>query len=83
MKPEICSFCRGHLKEGKAEFVAKTGQSIVSIKNVPAYICSNCGEAFYVPDVSRKIDKVMAEFHKGKFLAYPVAAGEVEFEKVA
>jgi len=82
-KPDSCSFCHGHLKEGITEFLAKTGQSIVSIKNVPAYICNSCGEAFYSPDVSRKIDKVMAEFHKGKYLAHPVAAGEVEFNKVA
>ena len=83
MKPEICSFCRGNLKRGKTEFTVKVGNSIISIKYVPAYICDNCGEAYYDVDVSKKIDKVMDEFHKGELLAHPVAAGEVEFEKVA
>jgi YgiT-type zinc finger domain-containing protein len=83
MKPEICSFCKGHLKEGRTEFTVKLNGSIVSIKNVPANICNNCGEAYYNPEVSRKMDKVMAEFQKGELLAHPLAAGEIEYDKVA
>lgn len=82
-KPGTCSFCKGKLKKGKTDFTVKTGNSIVSVKNVPAFICENCGEAYYEPDVSKKIDKVMIDFHKGDFLAHPVAAGEVEFDRVA
>jgi len=83
MKPEVCSFCKGHLKEGRTEFTVKLKGSIVSIKNVPAYICNNCGEAYYNPEVSRKIDKVMVEFQTGELLAHPLAAGEIEYDKVA
>jgi len=81
--PDRCSFCKGTLKKGKTEFTIKSGNSIVSVKNVPAFICENCGEAYYKPDISRRIDKVMADFHKGDLLAHPVAAGEIEFERVA
>lgn len=81
--PGRCSFCKGTLQKGKTEFTIKSGNSIVSVKNVPAFICDNCGEAYYKPDVSRKMDKVMADFHKGDLLAHPVAAGEIEFERVA
>ena len=82
-KSDTCSFCKGRLKKGKAEFMVKSGSSIVSVKNVPAYICGNCGEAYYNPKVSRRIDKVMADFHKGDLMAHPVAAGEIEFDRVA
>lgn len=78
-----CSFCNGSLAEGKTDFTVRVNSSVVVIKNVPAYICDNCGEAYYTPEVSRKIDKVMTEFHKGELQAHPVAAGEVEFDKVA
>ncbi len=83
MKPEICSFCHGILKKGKTEFTAKAGKSIITIKNVPAFVCNNCGEAYFEVKISKKIDKVMVDFHKGKFLSHPVAAGEIEFDRVA
>ena len=82
-KMDTCSFCKGTLKKGKTEFTVKSGNSIVSVKNVPAYICENCGEAYFDPDVSRRIDKVMKDFHKGELLAHPLAAGEIEFDRVA
>ena len=66
--------------EGKTEFVAKIGDEVISIKEVPAYVCENCGEAYYTPEISRKIDEVMRDFHEGKLLAHPIAAGEVEMK---
>lgn len=80
MKPNKCSFCRGELYKGKTEFVAKVANEVVSIKDVPAYICENCREAYFTPEVSRKIDGVMKDFHRGKLLAHPIAAGEVEIK---
>ena len=53
---------------------------MISIKEVPAYVCENCGEAYYTPEISRKIDKVMRDFHGDKLLAHPIAAGEVEIK---
>lgn len=78
MKPDRCSFCKGKLHEGKTEFVAKIEDEVISIKGVPAYICENCGEAYFTAEISRKIDKIMRDYHAGKLLAHPIAAGEVE-----
>jgi len=78
MKPDNCSFCKGKLYKGKTEFVAKIGDEIISIKGVTAYICENCGEAYFTPEISRKTDKIMKDYHAGKLLAHPIAAGEVE-----
>ena len=36
--------------------------------------------AYYSPEISRKIDEVMREFHRGKLLVRPLAAGEVELK---
>jgi len=82
-KPDTCTFCKGRLKKGETEFTVKSGDSIISIKNVPAFVCENCGEAYYDPEVSRKIDTVMDDFYKGELLTHPLAAGEVEFDRVA
>ncbi len=78
MKPDRCSFCKGKLSKGKTEFVAKVGDEVISIKDVPAYICDNCGEAYFSSKISRKIDEIMRSFHKGKLLVRPIAAGEIE-----
>ena len=50
------------------------------IRNNEAYVCENCGEAYFTPEISRKIDEVMRDFHGHKLLAYPIAAGEVEIK---
>ncbi|MFQ6056506.1 MAG: type II toxin-antitoxin system MqsA family antitoxin [Methanosarcinales archaeon] len=80
MKPDRCSFCNGKLYEGKTEFVAKIGNEVISIKGVSAYVCENCGEAYFTPEISKKIDEVMRDFHEGRLLVRPIAAGEVELK---
>ena len=74
MKFDRCSFCKGKLVEGNTEFVAKVGEQIIAIKDVAAYVCENCGEAYYTPEVSRKIDVVMKKFHESKLLFHPLGA---------
>ena len=75
-----CSFCKGKLNEGETEFVAKARDEVILIKDVPAYVCENCGKAYFTPEISRKIDEVMRGFHEGKLLAHPIATGEVEMK---
>ena len=78
MIPERCTLCKGTLQEGKTEFIARVGGEIIVIRDVPAYVCDRCGEAYYSAEVSRKIDAVMREFHSGRLCCRPLAAGEVE-----
>ncbi|PXF58263.1 MAG: hypothetical protein C4B59_13575 [Candidatus Methanogaster sp.] len=37
----------------------------------------DCGEAYYTPDISRRIDRIMQRFHESKLLVHPIAAGEL------
>lgn len=67
------------MREGKHEFMAKVGDRIVVIKDVPALICDICGEVEYAPEVSREIDVIMEDFFEGRLLAKPLTAGEVMF----
>jgi YgiT-type zinc finger domain-containing protein len=77
MIPDRCTFCKGKLEKGTTEFIARAGGEVVVIKEVPAYVCEQCGEAYYTPDISRKIDGVMRDVHKKKLRVRPVPAGEV------
>ncbi|MFZ1897311.1 type II toxin-antitoxin system MqsA family antitoxin [Methanoregula sp.] len=77
MIPDRCSFCKGKLHEGKTEFLAHAAGEVIVIKDVPAYVCEQCGEAWYTAETSRKIDGVMRDAHQKKLSMRPLPAGEV------
>jgi YgiT-type zinc finger domain-containing protein len=56
MIPDRCRFCKGKLRDGKTEFLAHAAGEVIVIKDVPAYVCDQCGEAYYTAEISRKID---------------------------
>lgn len=82
MNSEACDSCRCavRMREGRHDFMARVGDEIVVIKDVPALICDTCGEVEYTLEVSREIDVIMKEFFAGRLLAKPLAAGEVVFK---
>ncbi len=80
MIPDQCSFCRGKLVKGKTEFIARAGNEVVVMKDVPAFVCEQCGEAYFDMEISRKIDDIMRDAHQGKLCVRPLAAGEVELK---
>ncbi|MDP2216150.1 MAG: type II toxin-antitoxin system MqsA family antitoxin [Methanolobus sp.] len=82
MIPDKCSFCKGKLVEGKHEFVVKTGETVLAIRDVDAFICQECGEAYYTSQTSGRIDKVMREFHDSSLRVHPIAAGEVSLSEI-
>jgi YgiT-type zinc finger domain-containing protein len=64
MIPDRCTFCKGRLEERKTEFIAWAGGEVVVIKDVPAYVCEQCGEAYYTPEISQRIDGFMRDVHQ-------------------
>jgi len=75
-----CCRCAGKMRKGKHDFMARAGDKIAVIKDVPALVCDTCGEVEYALDVSREIDAIMTNFFAGRLLAKPLAAGEVAFK---
>jgi YgiT-type zinc finger domain-containing protein len=80
MEPGECLLCKSKMREGTTEFVARVGDHVVVIKNIPAFVCPNCNEAYYSIEIQRKIDGIMRAFHEGRLLAKPLAAGEVDLK---
>jgi YgiT-type zinc finger domain-containing protein len=75
---DCCS--AGKMREGRHDFMARAGDEILVIKDVPALICDTCGEVEYTLEVSREIDVIMKEFFAGRLLAKPLAAREIAFK---
>ncbi|MHC1577017.1 MAG: type II toxin-antitoxin system MqsA family antitoxin [Methanosarcinaceae archaeon] len=82
MEPDRCSFCKGKLVKGKTEFVVKVDEKVLTIKDVSAYVCEECDEAYYTPEISEKIDQLMKKFHDSTLLVHPLAAGELSLSEV-
>ncbi len=79
---EVCMYCKGKLQKGLHEFIAKVEDQIVVIKDLPALICTQCGEAYYDDEVMDKLDKVREKINSGNFIAHPMAAGELKISDI-
>ncbi len=80
MIPNVCSFCKGTLVEGKTEFMVRKGSEIIVIKDVPAYICEQCSESYFTPQASRKIDLILEKARSGPVCGKALAAIEISME---
>ena len=49
------------------------------IKDVPAYVCENCGEAYFTPETSRRIDKIMEDFYGDRVSKKSIRAFEISY----
>lgn len=80
MKPDRCTFCKGTLTEGRTEFMVRINHEVVVIKDIPAFICDRCNEAYFLPESSRKIDEILEKVRAGPVCGRPLAAIEVSME---
>ncbi len=80
MIPDTCSCRKGKLHEGTTNFTARVNGETIIIRDIPAYVCDSCDEAYFTIDVSRKIDEAVKDLHAGKLRARTLGAGKVELE---
>jgi YgiT-type zinc finger domain-containing protein len=83
MIPDECQYCGGKLHEGTTEITAKVNNTVIVIKNIPAFVCENCDEAYYSLEIARKIDEVRRAFRAGTLRVKPLAAGEVDLNTLS
>jgi len=55
-----------------------SGESVIIVKNVPAIICSQCGDAFIEADILTKVEKIL-----DKATRDGMVLGFVEYERAA
>jgi len=54
------------------------GEKIIVVRNVPALVCAQCGDAFVEIDVLRKVEKIIDRAGRDG-----ITMGFVEYEKAA
>ncbi len=61
---DICPLCGGHKKQGTTTFTVDMGNTLVVVRNVPATICSLCGNAWLSDEVAGDIEIIVEEAKK-------------------
>ncbi len=54
-----CFFCKGNAVESTTKFIVDLGPCVVIVKNVPALVCTQCGEASFSDDVAKQLERIV------------------------
>ena len=55
-----CYFCKGKVERKTVRHVHQWGEKVFIFKNVPAEICTQCGETYFGPEPLKMMDNVVA-----------------------
>ena len=54
-----CLYCKGELEDKLTNYIADFGDCIIVVRNVPAQVCSQCGEKSYSYHVSVRLQEII------------------------
>ena len=54
-----CFMCKGTVRDGFSTFTTDMGGCVVVIKNVPSFVCDQCGETSYNNDVAQRLEQIV------------------------
>jgi YgiT-type zinc finger domain-containing protein len=57
----ICPICKGTKRHGTTTFTADLGFGVVVIRNVPAWVCSQCGADWIEDPIAERIEHLVEE----------------------
>lgn len=70
MKSNVCPVCGGNKFESETSFTVDYKTGVVVVRNVPATVCSQCGEEWLSNEVTEKLEKIVNEAKKQKLEIY-------------
>lgn len=66
--PALCPLCGGHKKEGQTTFSVDFGDGVVVVRNVPATVCSLCGNEWISDQVASQLETIVEDAKKKHLL---------------
>jgi len=66
MKINKCSVCKGNLIYKKITYTQELEGKVYVVNDVPALVCSQCGEQYLSPETVDKIQKVIEKGEQKK-----------------
>ena len=70
------------MEEKEVEVLKKAGEKVVVVKDVPAWVCKQCGERYYSIDTVERINGIVREVGKEKVKMQKIFAGKLDFKAV-
>lgn len=59
-----CMYCKGQMNRGKTPFHIDRGGVHLTVDDVPAWICKQCGEAYFEESEVESIQAMIRAVHK-------------------
>ncbi|WP_045213595.1 type II toxin-antitoxin system MqsA family antitoxin [Desulfonatronovibrio magnus] len=56
-----CPLCGGKQNPGTTTFTVDKGSVLVVVRNVPAMVCDQCGEAWIMDSVAEDLERIVSE----------------------
>jgi YgiT-type zinc finger domain-containing protein len=56
--PKQCPFCSGLIESGKTTFTVDLETGVVVVRNIPASVCSQCGEEWIDDKTMQAVEKI-------------------------
>lgn len=56
-----CVFCNGNVKEQFVTFTYENEGNFVFVENVPAHVCTRCGEITYSPETTDELLRIVKQ----------------------
>ena len=58
--PSKCPLCSGNVVKDTTTFTVDMKSGVVVVRNVPAFICQQCGEEWLEDDQTAQLEKIVA-----------------------
>ena len=56
---KTCRFCKGSIVNGVSTFTVDLGFGVVVVRDVPATVCSQCGEEWLLDNTAVKLENIV------------------------
>lgn len=54
-----CFMCKGHTEKKLVNYLLDLNNMIIIIKNIPANVCTVCGERYFDDEVMKNLEKII------------------------
>jgi YgiT-type zinc finger domain-containing protein len=60
----ICPICGGYKEQGTTTFTVDINTGVIVVRNVPATVCSQCGEEWIENKTAKLLEKITTDARK-------------------
>ncbi len=55
----VCNVCHGQVNQTTTRYTQWLDNRLVVVENVPAWVCEQCGETYFAPEIVEKLQALI------------------------